>query len=766
MRGIHLKNIPNPSPHLRVLLITLILLFLTPHMGLAQANQNQPTMQEEILYIFDLEQYLSLKPENKVWQYDVINLVSTLQGLVNRDKPQLYILYVQEGLSRHNLNVDRYWLEKLRSPGRYLADYRLVHISTLENLLELFRDYFTAVVLWDPNVPATGNVALTIAGADGYLPVRRDTSPDSLYTQIVAGGPQLPPRENFTNRFDAVGKVPNTNLDTTRTKKGDAYLWAKTLYLENGMCAPNHFAYFLDPYDWDPRVDGYQYRDLQECLIVNHDFYVSKKSFFMDLGPWWDEVPTDIEGGPIFRGIDRVVLFDILQSAQQNTVGGEPILKFGGFVPWWIKYSKAAGGIHSVSDTAERYTAIISAYNGIIDADSSPFGALANASVFQHFPLDQRYYQNSVPSSRPLENKNYLLFVIGSYDSSPFLYQTVPHQWEDTARGGLPLTWAISPILYERVPHIFHHLYKTKTQNDYFVSGVSGAGYCYPNRFLYPREHSDLPSAIDAWKEISENLYRQFDINITIGADLDRNDLPPVYFDPELQRHFKSFSPHGVSTLKPFRENLLDNLVPFIEETAMFLEDNPSLHNVIQTIYDHTQTNGPAFHIYRFKLATPTLIRTAYEWIQREHPNLYEAVDPYTFFYLLRQHYAGNDPSVNYYLPNFISDTIPIEMNQNQRYECEVLLRNDGWDTWNVPNIPADRRYALEYNWMYQGEEVIQEGVNKAYVEETVRPGASTTVYPLILAPNRPGLYDLILTFEQENVEKSPIQHKKQIVIQ
>jgi len=623
---------------MKVLFLKLLLIsVLAAAIPLSRPSESFAQTSGKTLYVFDLESYLSAQPDNKVWQYDVINLVSALQGLVNRDVPQLYILYVHERFSYYQMNVDRFWLEKLRSPGQFLDDYSITYVKTLEELLATFRSYYTAVVLWDPNVPATANVALTISGSDGFLPVRLDKSPDSLYTQIVENGPQLPPRERLADRFNAVGNIPDTPIASTGYKKGDAYLWARYFYLDKGMCDPNHFAYFLDPYDWDNRVGGYQYPDLPNGSIVNHDFYVSKKAFFLDLDPWWDEKPTDIPGGFFLQGVDyNFILNNILKAAQDHTPGlPSPILRVGGFVPWWIKYTNAfEGGLHTKDETAERYAAIFSAYNGVTDGDSSPFGAFANASVYQHYPLPDRYQQNPVPPPRPLENKNYLLFSIGSFDSSAFLYQTVPMLWDDPDRGKIPLAWALSPIASERTAPIFDYLYRNRTANDYFVSGTAGGGYCYPNRFIAndteeepKRGYSDLPEEIGEWEKFSQELYRKFDLRITVAADLDRDPVLPVSFTKLLQSHFLRFSPHGVGTLKPYETNLAGGVAPFIEETAYFLKKPLDIQEAVQTIYSKSQPGIRKFHLYRFKLASPTVINILYDRIRQEHPEmLYEAL--------------------------------------------------------------------------------------------------------------------------------------------
>ena len=241
----------------------------------ATATPATITEQEtQTLYVFDLEKYLRTRPDNKP-QYDVLNFVSALQGLVNREKPQLYLLYVHERLSGHQINVDWFWLEKLRGELKFLEDYSLVYIESVEELIERFREYFTFAVLWDPDVPATSNLALTIAGTDSFVPIRHDPAPDSLFTQIVSQGPEIPHGQRLTDRFTGVGTIQGTDLQTTRYAKTDAYLWAKRLYLDEGLTAPNYLAFFRMPLTGTGGRQNTVSRP-ENCMIVNHDFYVAK----------------------------------------------------------------------------------------------------------------------------------------------------------------------------------------------------------------------------------------------------------------------------------------------------------------------------------------------------------------------------------------------------------------------------------------------------------------------------------------------------------
>ena len=71
------------------------------------------------------------------------------------------------------------------------------------------------------------------------------------------------------------------------------------------------------------------------------------------------------------------------------------MIHVGGFVPWAYKYTNhgAAGGSHAPVPSEWEYGKVISAYNGFMDADAIGYGAMANASFFAHYPLEEKYPQ-------------------------------------------------------------------------------------------------------------------------------------------------------------------------------------------------------------------------------------------------------------------------------------------------------------------------------------------------------------------------------------
>lgn len=57
-------------------------------------------------------------------------------------------------------------------------------------------------------------------------------------------------------------------------------------------------------------------------------------------------------------------------------------------------------------------------------------------------------------------------FYVGDYDSASWLYNEFDAKWNDTARGTVPLGWAVDPNLSARFPPIFDLIFRTKTPAD------------------------------------------------------------------------------------------------------------------------------------------------------------------------------------------------------------------------------------------------------------------------------------------------------------
>lgn len=571
------------------------------------------------LVYFDLQACLASLPEDSVLKYDTVKFIASLQGVVNRHEPRLIVRFL-EGSNHEGkrINLDDYWFELLQTG--WLKDREVTQLTDFDALCDLFKDDMTGAVVWDPAVPATANVAATVCGVEGWLPVRADSA---LYDKVVKSGPQLPVKLSLAGMFDGT---------KSGSVKCDAYLWAKEQYLDTGQCNPALMAYYIDAYTQRPGEPGFHYPDLFNATLTNHDYYIARRAFFFDLGPWHDESPVDDPGQP--AGTDRKTLFTLMEAANDQTQAKE-IITVGGFVPWNLKYTNhgPAGGTHEPVPTEWEYAAILSAHNAIMDADALGLACLTNASAYVHHPLKRKYRQNKPPDAPPLENKTYVLIYMGDYDSAAWLSTHIPQVWDDPGRGSIPMAWAFNPNLADRVPYVFDHVYTTKTPNDWFIGGDSGAGYLNPNLLIGDRLGSGLPDALELWVDFNERYYRRFGYSIT-GFVINgfHGDMPL-----RIQEAYARFSPVGVGMQLGFEQPLVDG-TPFIRHNSDIYPKLGNLDATMEQLAGFAKPDKPQFLVFRMILQKPSTVAALYEGLKATHSEQnWEFCDPYTFFALYKQ---------------------------------------------------------------------------------------------------------------------------------
>ena len=584
----------------------------------------------EVLDVFDAHRLLRSAGQDadgrrQVW--DQLHLLASLQGLVNRDRPRLYVYLVgPEG------RVDRYWLDRLRQKGQWLDSCRLNVRDDLPELVARYRSFVRGAVVWDERVPATALVASTAAGVEDLLPLRFDPRPDSLYHRLVEAktGPRL---EVKLRLLEADGSPKFTGA-RTGSAKCDAILWAVDRYLKSGKSDPRCLGYYPDAW-W---LGGKTHVPPLNTLLSNHDDVISRRGFFFDLGPWDDESPDDDRGQP--PGTDAKTLRTMLAAACESSRGG--VIHIAGFTPWDQKYTSHTGGKHDGVPTEWRYAEILSCYNAFMDADAPGLHAMANASVYRHFPLADRYPQTNRPTEATLRARgyldgsgnvsprNYVAIYVGDYDSAAWLYQRLPAIWDDPARGQVPLGWAFNPALAERFPVGLAYTRATASPNDTFIAGDSGFGYLNPGYLVPPRKWSGLPSGLGAWEAVCREGYRRWDLRVT-GFVIDGN-APPM--SAAVKAAYARFSPGGVVAQKVPHASLVDG-VPFLRMNDDLANPEEGAR-VIAARFSRKQ-GGTDFGIFRTILWTPSAHKQMFDTLRRKRPDI-EVVEPHTLLELLRRH--------------------------------------------------------------------------------------------------------------------------------
>jgi len=600
---------------------------------------------KEPIGLFDLRYTLRshlADPEklNEVW--DHTHTAATLQGIVNRNEPRLFYFFVETG----KRCIDEYWFDLYRQPGKWLADRETVTYANIVDLVMAYRDAIDGVVVYDSNVASTSNVASAIAGIENLIAVRYDTAPTSLYAQLILGGPQLPVKrwllhEDGTSLFTGQGKIPGTDRDSTGSIKCDPYIWFIEHYMKTGQdhlkkCNSEFGAYYIDQY-WRKKPNA---TVRNHHTLSNHDFFVAQKAFFFDLSPWGDEPATDDPTQKI--GTDLATLKEFLLTAYKLN-DGKKITYIGGFPAWIYKYTKHAGGSHDDVPTEWEFSQIISAYNAFKDADAIGYGALANASFWQHYPLKEHYPQAWVTHEQlnergyltdagkvNFDGRHFVIFYIGDYDAASWVSQTTPTIWDNPDRGKIPMMWCISPVLEKRVPMALEYQRETATPNDYFAAADNGAGYLMPGMLQEPRGISGLPCGLDAWAEHCKPYYKRWDLTIS-GFVIDGH--APGLNEKGLDC-YASFSPNGIVPQKvPIAS--LHGTMPVLRSDYDLVSNNPKEAANVAMQRIRSRENRIRFHWFRHILKSPTWQVEVIDEMRRQDPKI-ELLDAPTFFELLR----------------------------------------------------------------------------------------------------------------------------------
>lgn len=117
-------------------------------------------------------------------------------------------------------------------------------------------------VIWDPAVPATLNVATTIAGVKDGVVLSPELAEQSLSKW------KLPVLDDLRGKFDGA---------ESGSKKNDTYRWAVREFLEKDLCSSHLLCLFEDASM--ARAAG------NVSYIVTRDWAVQNRAFVFDLSP-------------------------------------------------------------------------------------------------------------------------------------------------------------------------------------------------------------------------------------------------------------------------------------------------------------------------------------------------------------------------------------------------------------------------------------------------------------------------------------------------
>jgi len=567
------------------------------------------------LYFIDLDYMTGEFQHDTLREYDILNLIFSLQGILNREEPTMFIEYLGE--------TDEFWYKYLKGSDKMLTDYTRMNIRSFDDFIAEFSDIIkqNGVILWDTDVPSTVNVAETVCSVTGALPLRAG----SKFTEEVMTTTGAKANYNLDNKFTGSGTIWGTSRTSTGSTKNDAYIWALETF--GAQVNWSVLGYYVDAYGQDKAS-----YDVSETLCIsNRDYIIANKGFFFDLSPWSDEQPNDDRTQTV--GTDCSTLKEILAYAYSENGGA-----FGtvcGYSPWTYKYSEYSDSESSHTDieTEHRLVETLTSYNMVLDADSAPYGSLANGSVYQHYTLSRTSYENSSPSESITydSDKYYVTIYMGDYDSSAWTTKFVPQMYNDDARGEFDINWSFNLQITNRCPMIFDYVYENKTEHDYFTAGNSGVGYTAPN-VIVNRTDSNYASGAEQYVTYCRPLLEKFDIDylgIAIATDKLTPDIFKMYSDmgirgfahnvPSMATNSSDYitTHEGVSAIwmreLPERKNVEEGNQDYIIECG---------DNILQRLDSIKSKYGSNVSSFRTILWTPTEIKQLREYLLEKNPNI------------------------------------------------------------------------------------------------------------------------------------------------
>jgi hypothetical protein len=192
-------------------------------------------------------------------------------------------------------------------------------------------------------------------------------------------------------------------------------------------------------------------------------------------------------------------------------------LKPGAIVFGWHSYAK---------DTEEQYTTLLSGYGlkmeGLHNLPNLSFNCQFTFTPGFVFSNHHRVARDAKLTAGP---KVYLSFV--QSDSIGI------GVWTKPGRGKLPFAWQVTMNWTKFSPAALEYFHESATPNDYFIGGLSGPGYMYPNHIPPARFPGLMQEANELMKVLDERVLEIMDNSAADGnlgnADLTRETVDRYY---------------------------------------------------------------------------------------------------------------------------------------------------------------------------------------------------------------------------------------------
>lgn len=214
----------------------------------------------------------------------------------------------------------------------------------------------------------------------------------------------------------------------------------------------------------------------------------------------------------------------------------------GGFVFGWHSYAK---------DTEEQFTTLLSMYGlkmeGLHNLPNLSFNCQFTFTPGFKFTNNHRVARDARLVAEP---KVYLCFV--QSDSIGI------GVWTKPGRGKLPFGWQVTMNWTKFSPAALEYFHESATPNDYFIGGLSGPGYMYPNHIPADRFAALMKEANEMMELLDERVLEIMDNSAADGnvgnADLTKETVDRYYAAfPDVLGFINGYGPARTRDLRDTR---------------------------------------------------------------------------------------------------------------------------------------------------------------------------------------------------------------------
>ncbi|KAK2611809.1 hypothetical protein N8I77_005133 [Diaporthe amygdali] len=365
-------------------------------------------------------------------------LLTSLQGLVNRQQPRLYLDWPQRREESDDL-INEAWREQLEAKGVQGVDVTSGPFQSIDK----YKSNVRGAIVYDVKVPDTINLASTMAGIfDAVLATeelaQRFDIPISRISEVASKTSTSYVWPNVTDRLITAIKPLSTTLYANRT-------WDTLLKTNSSVTdASNNGTYRIDLTRFINRSNTV-YPGYHGVNAIFRDYIVATAAPCV----WLDSN----------RPREAALLDNILHQFQPNTA-----------YLGWVPNGDEMSGVTQL------------ARHGVYVAATDFYFNPTIFSEFRRGDQSQQPSQTESSSRLPLRNSTeiFLSLVYLEGDNIQYNQRRMFTHWNDAARGSVPLGWTISPLLRDIGPGILSYYQATSTENDLLVAGPDGAGYTYP----------------------------------------------------------------------------------------------------------------------------------------------------------------------------------------------------------------------------------------------------------------------------------------------